>query len=105
LFLADGAVGSADDLPRNPTLAARHLLFQTMDGEKTIIEIELLERIYALPDKRPLRMLDWKAANKKHDETYANNPWFRLWKQYGGSAPSRCKPRQCSYPISKNILL
>jgi hypothetical protein len=28
-------------------------------------------------------MADWKAANRKHDETYAGNPWFRLWKQYG----------------------
>jgi hypothetical protein len=70
-----------------------HLLFQTMDGEKTIIDIELLERIYALPDKRPLRMPDWKAANKKHDEMYANNPWFRQWKRDGVSTPSGNKPR------------
>jgi phosphatidylserine/phosphatidylglycerophosphate/cardiolipin synthase-like enzyme len=55
-----------------------------MDAEKTIAEIELLERIYALADSRPLRMADWKAANKKHDETYANNLWFRLWKRDGG---------------------
>jgi hypothetical protein len=39
-----------------------------MDGENTIIEIELLEHIFSLPDKRPLRTPDWKAANKKHDE-------------------------------------
>jgi hypothetical protein len=55
-----------------------------MDIEKTIIEIELLEQILRLPDNRPLRMSDWKAANQKHDETYANNPWFRLWKRDGG---------------------
>jgi len=62
-----------------------------MDGEKVIAEIELLERIYALP-KRPLRTPDWKAANRKHDETYANNPWFRLCKRGGGSTPSSYKP-------------
>ena len=54
-----------------------------MDNEKIIAEIELLERIFRLPDKRPLQMADWKAANRKHDETYANNPWFRLWKREG----------------------
>ncbi len=75
----------------NPTVAGGHLLFQPMDGERIITEIELLERIYALRDKRPLRMADWKAANKKHDEAYANNPWFRLWKRYGVSTPSGFK--------------
>lgn len=55
-----------------------------MDIEKTISEIEWLENIFRLPDKRPLKMSDWKAANQKHDETYANNPWFRLWRRDGG---------------------
>jgi len=54
-----------------------------MDAEKIIAEIELLERLLTLPDKRPLQMADWKAANQKHDETYANNPWFRLWRRDG----------------------
>lgn len=54
-----------------------------MDVEKTIAEIELLEYLHSLPDRRPLQMADWKAANQKHDEIYANNPWFRLWKRYG----------------------
>jgi hypothetical protein len=49
--------------------------------------------MFTLPDKRPLQLADWKAANKKHDETYANIPWFRLWKRDGVSAPSRYKPR------------
>jgi hypothetical protein len=62
-----------------------------MNAEKTISEIELLERLYALPDKRPLQMADWKAANRKHDETYASNPWFRLWKRDGVSTPSGYK--------------
>lgn len=55
-----------------------------MDTEKTIAEIEMLERIFTLPDKRPLQMSDWKAANRKHDEKYADNPWFRLWKREEG---------------------
>ena len=63
-----------------------------MDAGNTIAEIKLLEHIFGLPDKRPLRMADWKAANQKHDETYANNPWFRLWKRDGVSAPSGYKP-------------
>jgi hypothetical protein len=55
-----------------------------MDEEKIIAEIKLLEHILTLPDKRPLRMADWKAANQKHDQEYANNPWFRLWKRDEG---------------------
>jgi len=50
-----------------------------MDPEKTIADIELLERMLALPDKRPLQMPDWKAANLKHDQQHSNDPWFRLW--------------------------
>jgi hypothetical protein len=54
-----------------------------MDVEKTITEIEWLERLYELPDPRGPRLVDREAANQKHDEMYANNPWFRLWKRYG----------------------
>lgn len=54
-----------------------------MDIEKIIGEIEWLERIYDLPDKRPLVLADREAANRKHDEVYAENPWFKLWKRYG----------------------
>ena len=54
-----------------------------MDVEKTISEIEWLERVLALPDTRRLRLADREAANRKHDQMYADNPWFRLWKQYG----------------------
>ena len=53
-----------------------------MDPEKTIAEIEMLEHLLALPDKRLIQMSDWKAANEKHDEKYAENPWFRLWKEF-----------------------
>ena len=54
-----------------------------MDVNKTIEEIELLERIYTLRDTRPLQLADREVANQKHDEMYADNPWFRLWKRYG----------------------
>lgn len=54
-----------------------------MDVEKTITEIEWLERLYSLPDKRQLVLADRYAANQRHDEMYANNPWFQLWKRYG----------------------
>lgn len=54
-----------------------------MDVDKIISEIEWLERIFSLPDKRPLSLADREAANQKHDEMYAENPWFRLWKRYG----------------------
>jgi len=48
-------------------------------AEEIIAEIKLLEHIFGLPDKRPLQMADWKAANQKHDETYANKP--SVWPQ------------------------
>lgn len=54
-----------------------------MDAEKTISEIELLERILALPDRRPFSQKDREAANRRHDENCANNPWFRVWQQFG----------------------
>jgi hypothetical protein len=54
-----------------------------MNLEKAIAEIEWLERLYSLPDPRPLQLTDRYAANRRHDEMYANNPWFRLWQRYG----------------------
>lgn len=54
-----------------------------MNLEKAIAEIEWLERLYSLPDPRQPQVNDWHAANRRHDEMYANNPWFRLWKRYG----------------------
>jgi len=63
-----------------------------MEAEEIIAEIKLLEHIFTLPDKRPLQMADRKAANQKHDETCANNPWFRLWKRDGVNARSGYKP-------------
>jgi hypothetical protein len=54
-----------------------------MDAERTITEIEWLERVYAVPDTRPLNASDISAANRKHDDLLAHSPWFRLWQQYG----------------------
>jgi hypothetical protein len=54
-----------------------------MDAEQTIAEIERLERIFAVPDTRPLSASDLAAANRRHDEQQASSPWFRLWQQYG----------------------
>ena len=54
-----------------------------MNLEKSIAEIEWLEHLYSVPDTRPLQSSDCCAANLRHDEMYANNPWFKLWKRYG----------------------
>lgn len=54
-----------------------------MDVERTIADIELLERLSSLPDNRPLSASDLAAANRKHDEALSRSPWFRLWQSYG----------------------
>jgi len=54
-----------------------------MDTERTIAEIEWLERIFEVPDSRPLSPSDLSAANRRHDEKLAHSPWFRLWERYG----------------------
>jgi hypothetical protein len=54
-----------------------------MDAEQSIAEIEWLERIFAVPDTRPLSLTDLAAANRRHDDMLAYSPWFRLWQRYG----------------------
>jgi len=54
-----------------------------MDPEKTIAEIEWLERIFAVPDTRPLSASDLSAVNQRHDDMHAHSPWFQLWQRYG----------------------
>jgi hypothetical protein len=54
-----------------------------MDIEQNIAEIEYLERIFAVPDTRPLSASDLAAANRRHDHMLAHSPWFRLWQRYG----------------------
>jgi hypothetical protein len=54
-----------------------------MNAERTIFEIEWLERMLTQPDTRPLSASDLAAANRSHDQKLANSPWFRLWQRYG----------------------
>jgi hypothetical protein len=54
-----------------------------MEPEQTITEIEWLERVFAMPDPRPMSASDLAAANRRHDERQAHSPWFRLWQSYG----------------------
>lgn len=54
-----------------------------MHTDRTIAEIARLERMFALPDPRPLNANDIAAANRRHDQQLANSPWFRLWQRYG----------------------
>jgi hypothetical protein len=54
-----------------------------MEPENTIADIEWLERIFAVPDTRPLSLTDLAAANRRHDDLLAHSPWFRLWQRYG----------------------
>jgi hypothetical protein len=54
-----------------------------MDIDRTIIEIEYLERIFAVPDTRPLSPSDLAAANRRRDEMLAHSPWFKIWQRYG----------------------
>ena len=54
-----------------------------MDADHTIADIERLERMFAVPDPRPLNASDLAAANRRHDQKNAHSPWFRLWQRYG----------------------
>jgi hypothetical protein len=54
-----------------------------MNAEQTIAEIEWLERIFAVPDTRPLSASDLAAANRRRDDSLAHSPWFRLWQHFG----------------------
>ena len=51
-----------------------------MDVERIIDDIEQLQEMFAAPDMRPLSASDISAANRRHDETLAHYPWFRLWR-------------------------
>jgi len=54
-----------------------------MDVERIIDDIEQLQEMFDAPDIRPLSASDISAANRRHDETLARSPWFRLWQRYG----------------------
>ena len=54
-----------------------------MDVERIIDDIEQLQEMFEAPDIRPLSASDISAANRRHDETFAHSPWFKLWQCYG----------------------
>jgi hypothetical protein len=58
-------------------------IWDGMDVERIIDDIEQLQEMFEAPDIRPLSASDLRAANRRHDEMLANSPWFRLWKSYG----------------------
>ena len=66
-----------------------------MDAERIIADIGSLERIFTLPDSRPLTPSDLSAANHQHDQKLAHSPWFRLWQAYGVC----CRPAPSSNPV------
>lgn len=59
-----------------------------MDTDQTIGEVESLERMFALPDTRPLTERDLSAANSRHDHLNANSPWFKMWRDFGACSRS-----------------
>ena len=64
-------------------LSQVHPNLRSMNIDRTIAEIEWLERIFAVPDTRPLSASDLSAVNRRHDDMLAHSPWFRLWQRYG----------------------
>ncbi|HXP42661.1 MAG TPA: hypothetical protein VN833_20570 [Candidatus Acidoferrales bacterium] len=54
-----------------------------MDVERIIDEIQQLQEMFEAPDIRPLSASDIAAANRRHDQTLAQSPWFQLWQRYG----------------------
>jgi hypothetical protein len=68
-----------------------------MDAEQSIAEIEWLERIFTVPDTRPLNPSDLSAANQQHDDKLAYSPWFQLWQRYGVC----CRPEPPKFRLGK----
>jgi len=80
--LSDRPVGG-DKIAVLLFLSQRHLNLNGMNFDRTIAEIERLERIFAMADSRPLSASDLAAVNRGHDDKLAYSPWFRLWQRYG----------------------
>jgi hypothetical protein len=70
-----------------------------MDVERIIDDIEQLQEMFEAPDIRPLSASDISAANRRHDETLAHSPWFKLWQCYGvccrEGSPLRLRAKVC----------
>ena len=46
------------------------------------------EEMFEAADIRPFSATDISAANRRHDEMLAHNPWFKLWQAYGVCLPA-----------------
>jgi len=68
-----------------------------MDIEQTIADIERLERMFTVPDTRPMNASDISAANRRHDQSLATSPWFRLWQDFGIC----CRRQPSEFPLGK----
>jgi hypothetical protein len=40
-----------------------------------------LEKLFKLPDHRPLPPNVWRVENSAQDESYTYDPWFQMWKR------------------------
>ena len=56
------------------------LILDCRAGKRKIATIKKLEKLFRLPDQRPMQVTDWKTANQKYDERYTDDPRFRLWR-------------------------
>jgi hypothetical protein len=68
-----------------------------VDIEQTIADIERLERLFAVPDSRPMNASDISAANRRHDQSLATSPWFRLWRDFGVC----CRRQPSEFPLGE----
>jgi hypothetical protein len=68
-----------------------------MDIEQTIADIERLERLFTVPDTRPMNASDISAANRRHDQSLAKSPWFRLWQDFGIC----CRSQPSEFPLGE----
>jgi len=66
-----------------------------LDIEQTIADIERLERLFTVPDTRPMKASDISAANRRHDQSLARSPWFRLWQDFGIC----CRRQPSEFPL------
>jgi hypothetical protein len=59
--------------------------YDSMNVEKTIADIELLEHIFTLPDDRTLLVADCKPQSQTENAPDVNilDLWFRPWKRDG----------------------
>ena len=52
-------------------------------AKRRIAAIKRLDTLFTLLDERPLQSCDWKTENPEHDVGYNCEPWFQMWKRNG----------------------